>query len=45
MASLPNEIGGTMDGRSLNTLDEPVMETIKRDLNAIGEKLYYDFTM
>ncbi|CAD7958549.1 unnamed protein product [Amoebophrya sp. A25] len=34
---------GQMDERSvsMNTLDEPVIDTIKRDLNAIGEKLKY----
>jgi hypothetical protein len=30
---------GGIDAEKLNTLDEPVMETIKRDLNAIAEKL------
>lgn len=32
---------GKLDEAAPNTLDEPVMDTIKRDVNAIVEKLRY----
>ena len=38
-----DDIYGQQENREvdLNTLDEPVWDTMKRDLRAIGQKLYY----